>query len=123
MWLMLQAAVPEDFVIATGRQYAVRDFCERAFRAAGLGELRWSGEGLNEVGSLASDGRIVVSIDAKYFRPTEVESLLGDASKARQKLSWTPHFDLDALIEDMILHGCKRMGCDHERTLSPSRRE
>ena len=122
MWLMLQTPVPEDFVIATGKQYTVRDFCERTFRVAGLGELHWTGEGLDEVGSL-EDGRVVVTIDPRYFRPTEVESLLGDASKAKEKLGWVPEFDLDSLIADMMPDGGKGWVGIDGGCYSPSKRE
>jgi GDPmannose 4,6-dehydratase len=122
MWLMLQSREPEDFVIATGKQYSVKDFCERAFRVAGLGDLRWRGEGLDEVGVLP-DGRVVVMVDEKYFRPTEVESLLGDATKAKEKLGWVPEYDIDGLVADMIAEATgKGRGMDG-RVFSPSKRE
>ena len=88
MWLMMQQAEPEDFVIATGEQHSVREFCTLAFRYAGI-ELHWEGSGIQEKG-IASDGRVLVEVDPRYFRPSEVDSLLGDTSKARQRLGWNP---------------------------------
>jgi GDPmannose 4,6-dehydratase len=99
-WLMLQQAAPEDFVIATGEQYSVREFVARAARRLEM-EIRWAGEGIDERGYLA-DGRCVVEVDPGYFRPTEVDALLGDASKARTKLGWQPRYTLQDLIDDMV---------------------
>jgi GDPmannose 4,6-dehydratase len=99
-WLMLQQDTPEDYVIATGIQYSVRDFIEAAAAVAGI-SIRWQGEGLNEVG-LDENQRVIVRIDPRYFRPTEVESLLGDASKARIKLGWQPKTDFKALVAEMV---------------------
>jgi GDPmannose 4,6-dehydratase len=101
MWLMLQQKEPEDFVIATGKQYSVREFCERAFRELGI-ELIWRGQGLAEKGVDQKTGRILVEVDPRYFRPTEVESLLGDATKAREKLGWRPKISLEELIKEMV---------------------
>jgi GDPmannose 4,6-dehydratase len=98
-WLMLQQECPEDFVIATGVQYSVRDFVDLAARELDL-EIAWRGEGAEEVGSLGS--RAVVRVDPRYYRPTEVETLLGDASKARDKLGWTPKITFAELVAEMV---------------------
>ncbi len=99
-WLMLQQAEPEDFVIATGKQYSVREFVEAAGRELGI-ELRWEGHGVDEKG-YGQDGKCIVSVDSRYFRPTEVESLLGDATKAKQKLGWTPKITFKELVSEMV---------------------
>ena len=101
MWLMLQQDTPDDYVIATGKIYSVREFCEKAFGAAGL-QLKWTGEGCDEVGKEVDSSRILVEIDKKYFRPTEVDILQGDSSKAKAKLGWEPKVDLDALVAMMV---------------------
>lgn len=98
-WLMLQQEKPEDFVIATGVQYSVRDFVNSA--AAELGILiNWVGSGTEEKG-YTSDGKCIVAVDPRYFRPTEVETLLGDASKAKEKLGWTPRISFSDLVKEM----------------------
>ena len=89
MWLMLQHDTPEDFVIATGEQHSVREFTERAFHEVGI-DLRWEGEGVEERGIDIATGRILVEVDPKYFRPAEVETLLGDPTKAKELLGWNP---------------------------------
>ncbi|MDR9394720.1 MAG: GDP-mannose 4,6-dehydratase [Roseovarius sp.] len=99
MWLMLQQDRPEDYVIATGQQYSVREFVARAAQALGM-DLSFEGDGLDEVGRDAQ-GRVVVRVDPAYFRPAEVETLLGDAAKARQQLGWTPETSFEALVEEM----------------------
>ncbi len=101
MWLMLQHDEPEDFVIATGVAHSVREFVEKAFHEIGL-ELDWQGSGVEEKGVDLKTGRILVEIDSRYFRPTEVEFLLGDASKARAKLGWQPEISFDELVETMV---------------------
>ena len=101
MWLMLQQEKPDNYVLATGETYTVRDFIERCFAKVGK-EIVWSGEGINEVGREKSTGKILVKIDEKYFRPCEVEFLLGDATKAETELGWTREYDLDRLIDDMM---------------------
>jgi GDPmannose 4,6-dehydratase len=98
-WLMLQQEVPEDFVIATGKQYSVKQFVERAADVIGL-RLTWRGEGLEEKAH-DPQGRCVVAVDPRYFRPAEVETLLGDATKARQKLGWVPVVTFDELVSEM----------------------
>jgi GDPmannose 4,6-dehydratase len=100
MWLMLQQDKPDDYVIATGEQYSVREFVEKV-AAYYLIDIAWRGEGLDEVGYDKSTGDILVKVDPKYFRPTEVETLLGDSTKARTELSWTPKYSFDQLVQDM----------------------
>ncbi len=110
MYLMLQQDVPEDYVIATGQSTKVRDFINKAFKELGV-EVEYRGTGIKEVGIIKSSsnaefnlpkGKIVIKIDEKYFRPSEVDNLVGDASKAREKLGWIPKYDLDGLIKDMV---------------------
>lgn len=98
-WLMLQQEQPEDFVIATGRQHSVRDFVNAVSRELDL-TIRWEGEGLSEKG-YDINGRCIVEVDPRYFRPTEVETLLGDASKAKAKLGWEPKTTFDELVKEM----------------------
>ena len=101
MWLMLQQEKPDNYVLATGETYTVREFIERCFVKVGK-EIEWSGEGVDEVGREKSSGKILVKIDEKYFRPCEVDFLLGDATKAETELGWTREYDLDKLIDDMM---------------------
>lgn len=101
MWLILQQNEPDDYVLATGETHTVRYFCEKAFDFAGL-PIRWIGKGVNEKGIHAETGDIIIEVDQKYFRPTEVEYLKGDASKARKKLGWQPTYTIDDLIKEMI---------------------
>jgi GDPmannose 4,6-dehydratase len=100
-WLMLQQDEPDDYVIATGVHYSVREFIEIAARQLDL-SIRWEGTGVDEKGINAETGQVMVSVDPRYFRPTEVEKLLGDAGKARKKLRWTPRITLEQLIAEMI---------------------
>jgi GDPmannose 4,6-dehydratase len=104
MWLMLQQDEPDDYVIATGEQYSVRDFVDKASNYFGM-RIEWMGEGMNEVGYDWNTKRPVVRVSDKYFRPAEVESLLGDATKAKEKLGWEPEISFKQLIEDMVLYG------------------
>ena len=104
-WLMLQQDQAEDFVIATGVQYSVRDFIEAAAGEVGI-QLSWRGEGVEEKGYDAN-GKCIVSVDSRYFRPTEVESLLGDATKAREKLGWTPQISFKELVTEMMREDLK----------------
>ena len=97
-------AGPEDFVIATGRQESVRRFIEISARELGWGQLRWQGEGIEEVGHRSDTGAAVVRIDPRYYRPAEVDSLLGDPSRAHQKLGWSPITTLEELVKEMIDH-------------------
>ena len=104
MWLMLQHDTPEDFVIATGEQHSVREFTERAFREVGI-NLRWEGEGINERGIDTTTGRVLVEVDPKYFRPAEVETLLGDPAKAKELLGWNPSkTSFEELVRIMVRH-------------------
>ena len=98
-WLMLQQEVPEDFVIATGVQYSVRDFVNAAAKELDM-QITWQGTGVEEKGYL--EEKCVVQVDARYFRPTEVETLLGDPTKAKQKLGWTPKITFDELVAEMV---------------------
>lgn len=100
-WLMLQQDKPEDFVIATGQQYSVREFVEKSASFLDM-KIHWEGEGQNEKG-YDEQGNCIVSVDPNYFRPTEVESLIGDATKAAEKLGWKPKVSFDELVEDMVL--------------------
>jgi GDPmannose 4,6-dehydratase len=101
MWRMLQHDAAEDFVIASGETHTVREFCTRAFARVGIA-LEWKGSGTAEVGRDAKSGKTLVAIDSRYLRPTEVELLLGDASKAKEKLGWTPATTFDALVDMMV---------------------
>jgi len=101
MWLILQQDTPEDYVLATGETHEVREFVELAFREVGI-DIEWQGEGVNEKGIRQDTGEVVVEVDPRYFRPTEVDILLGDATKARQKLGWRPKHTLQDLVKDMI---------------------
>jgi GDPmannose 4,6-dehydratase len=115
-WLMLQQDKPDDFVIASGVQHSVREFVERAAGELGIG-IRWEGEGVNEIGIVDSlgdkgerlkdkglkEGDVIVRVDPRYFRPTEVESLLGDPSKAKNELGWEPKITFDELVKEMVL--------------------
>lgn len=103
MHLILQHHEPDDYVVATGEQHSVREFCEAAFREVGI-ELVWKGKGLDEKGVDAKTGRVLVEIDPRYFRPTEVDSLLGDASKIKEKLGWEPEIGFDELVKEMVAH-------------------
>jgi GDPmannose 4,6-dehydratase len=101
MWLMLQQDMPDDFVIATGKTHSVREFVELAFREVGI-EIEWSGEGINEVGIDKKTREILIEIDPRYYRPTEVEFLLGDPTKAKKKLGWEAKVGLKELVKMMI---------------------
>lgn len=104
MWLMLQADKPDDYVIATGEQHTVREFCELAFRETGI-ELEWQGTGIEEKGISRADGRVLVEVDPKYFRPAEVETLLGDPTKAKTELGWNPRkTSFEDLVKIMVRH-------------------
>ncbi len=101
MWKILQADKAEDFVLATGVTTTIRDFCLKAFNRAGI-ELEFIGEGVDEKGVDTKTGEVIVEVDPVYFRPTEVELLLGDATKSREKLNWEPKYNLDMMIDEMI---------------------
>src|SRR5512141_1996782 len=104
-WLCMQQEKPEDFVIATGVQYSVREFVNAAAQEIGM-TITWTGEGVEEKG-LDAKGRCVVAVDSRYFRPTEVETLLGDASKAKNKLGWTPKITFNELVSEMVREDLK----------------
>ncbi len=104
-WLMLQQEEPEDFVVATGHQYSVRQFVEVSAAELGI-NITWKGEGVNEQG-YDEKGRCIVRIDPRYFRPTEVETLLGDPSKAKSKLAWTPKISFKEMVEEMVREDLK----------------
>jgi len=104
MWLMLQQDEPDDYVIATGVQYSVREFVEEAAPYFGM-KIVWEGEGLDEVGIDKNTGKTVIRVNPKYFRPAEVETLLGDATKAKEKLGWEPKISFKQLVEDMCIYG------------------
>jgi len=101
MWLMLQQDEPDDFVIATGKQYSVREFVEMAFREIGV-QIEWRDEGIEEEGLDAKTGAVRIAVDPRYFRPTEVETLLGDPTKASEKLGWRARTSLDVMIKEMV---------------------
>lgn len=100
-WLMLQQDEPEDFVIATGVQYSVRDFVDAAAKEFGI-PVRWEGSGVEEKGVDAKTGKVIVAVDPRYFRPTEVETLLGDPTKAKEKLGWVPRISFEDLVAEMV---------------------
>ncbi len=128
MWLMLQQEEPQDFVLATGETTKVREFCEMAFGHLGI-ELKWKGERVNEKGiidsinedqfeastsqqfndSMLSSGETIIEVDSQYFRPTEVDILLGDAEKAKEKLGWEPNYLIDDLVKDMVEEDFKKL--------------
>ena len=104
MWLMLQQDEAEDYVIATGEMHTVREFCTLAFKEAGI-ELKWEGEGVNEKGVDVKTGKVLVEVDPKYFRPCEVEQLLGNPTKAKTKLGWNPtKTSFEELVKIMVKH-------------------
>ncbi len=105
-WLMLQQEQPEDFVIASGIQYSVRDFVNAAARELGI-EIRWEGRGVDEKGYDKHSGRCIVAVDPRYFRPAEVDTLLGDPTKARQKLGWEPRTSFEDLVAEMVREDLK----------------
>ena len=102
-WLMLQQENPEDFVIATGVQYSVKDFVNKAAKAVDI-EIEWKGEGVDEKGYDKSSGICLIEVDKRYFRPTEVETLLGDPTNAKEKLGWTPKIGLEEMVKEMVDH-------------------
>jgi GDPmannose 4,6-dehydratase len=102
MWLMLQYSEPVDLVIASGKQHSVRYFAELAANEIGF-DIEWQGEGLNETGVDRSSGKTLIVVDSKYFRPAEVDSLLGDPSKAKELLGWTPKTSFEDLVIEMCV--------------------
>jgi GDPmannose 4,6-dehydratase len=101
MWLIVQQPKPDDYVLATGEEHSVREFVEKAFACVGR-SIEWRGSGLAEQGIDAGDGRVLIEIDARYFRPTETDALLGDPSKARQKLGWRHKVSFEQLVREMV---------------------
>jgi len=101
IWLILQQSEPDDYVIATGKQHSVREFCELAFKEVEI-DLEWQGEGLGEKGIDKKTSEVIVEVDSRYFRPAEVESLLGDSTKAKEKLGWRPKTSFEELIKEMV---------------------
>ncbi|MBU1171812.1 MAG: GDP-mannose 4,6-dehydratase [Proteobacteria bacterium] len=111
-WLMLQQREPDDFVIATGKQHSVREFISIAAEKLMI-PLRWEGQGVDEKGLHGESGKVIVAIDPKYFRPTEVETLLGDPAKAKEKLGWEPRISFDALVTEMVENDLNQAKKDH----------
>jgi len=122
MWMMLQQDKPEDYVLATGEQQTVREFVNLAFGFCGI-ELDWQGSGVEEKGIDKTTGKILVEVNPKYFRPTEVETLLGDFTKAKTKLGWAPKTSFKDLVEMMIKHDLKLVGLDRKDVLKRSTSE
>jgi len=125
-WLMLQQEEPDDFVIATGEQYSVRDFINAACEELGI-KVRWEGKGVDEKGINEDNGKTIVAVDPRYFRPTEVETLLGDPSKAKEKLGWETRTPFKQLVSEMIVSDLKDAErdqlCNKEGFAVPERRE
>lgn len=111
-WLMLQQEKPEDFVIATGKQYSVRDFVNIAAKELNI-DIRWKGAGISEQGINTTNNKTIVTVDPKYFRPTEVETLLGDPSKAKSKLGWEPEISFEQMVKEMIKTDLEEAKKDH----------
>lgn len=111
-WIMLQQDKPEDFVIASGEQHSVRTFASLAAKKLGI-DIVWKGNGINEKGFDQSTGKQVIAVDPKYFRPTEVETLLGDPSKAKEKLGWSPEISFEQLVSEMVEHDLIDAKKDH----------
>jgi GDPmannose 4,6-dehydratase len=109
MWRMLQLDHPEDFVLATGETHTVREFADVAFKELGM-ELRWEGNGADEKGIDRKTGKVVVDVDARYYRPTEVELLIGDPAKAKEKLGWTPKVKFEELVRIMVNADYEKIG-------------
>lgn len=106
MWRILQYDKPEDFVLSTNEKHSIREFIEKSFKFKGF-NIKWKGKGTNEIGYDLKSGRVLIKISDKYYRPTEVELLLGDYSKAKNILGWEPKYTFDELIEEMVEHDCK----------------
>ena len=101
MWIMLKKDQTDDYVVATGETHSVREFVELAAKELGM-EIEWSGEGVNEIGTDKGTGNVVVKIDEKYFRPAEVDLLLGDPTKAKNQLGWVPKYSFQDLVKEMV---------------------
>ena len=109
MWLMLQNDSPVDLVVATGRTYTVRQFCEEAFKCAGI-NIEWSGTGLNEIGRCSNSRKVLIKVNEKYFRPAEVELLHGDATKIMNLLGWRPRYSFTDLVQEMVHSDLTELG-------------
>jgi GDPmannose 4,6-dehydratase len=118
MWRILQQPEPEDYVLATGEMHAVREFVELAFQEVGI-TIAWNGSGLEEVGIDAATGRCLVEVDARYFRPTEVDYLVGDPAKARRKLGWSHQTGFKALVREMVLSDLEKVKREATRGVKP----
>ena len=105
-WLILQKEKPDDYVLSTNEFHSVREFVEKSFKIKGF-DIEWKGTGINEIGYDSNTGRELISISEKYFRPAEVEELLGDSSKARNELNWKPKYTFNELIKEMVNEDCK----------------
>src|SRR5207247_7539536 len=114
MWMMVQQPKPDDYVLATGEGHTVREFVERAFAVVGR-RVAWRGAGVDEIGTDARSGQVIVQVDARYFRPTEVECLIGDPGKAHRELGWRHRVTFDELVAEMV-------NSDLKRALSEGRR-
>ena len=106
MWRILQAEEPSDYVLSTNEFHSVREFIEKSFALKGF-NIKWKGSGLDEVGYDENTGRELIFVSEKYFRPAEVEELLGDSTKARTELGWTPQYSFDDLVKEMVEEDCK----------------
>jgi len=102
MWLMLQHKTPDDYILSSGETYSVKDFIEKALKIKNI-NIIWKGNGLDEIGINSLDNSVIIKVDSKYFRPSEVDILLGNPLKAKQTLRWNPHYNIDKLIEDMFI--------------------
>ena len=111
MWLILQQDEPDDYVVATGETHTVREFCELAFRNAGI-DLVWEGQGLDEKGVDKATGRVLVKVSSEFFRPTEVDLLLGDPSKVKKKLGWKPKTSFEELVAMMVKSDIRAAGVE-----------
>jgi GDPmannose 4,6-dehydratase len=112
MWMMLQQELPDDFVIATNETHTIRELCEKAFKHIGI-DLTWNGHGLEEKGVDRKSNKILVEVDPKYFRPAEVDLLIGDYTKAKEKLGWQPKIDFSSLVKIMMDYDLKAEGSNH----------
>ena len=118
MWLMLQQPEPDDYVLATGETYGVREFIERAFAVVGR-KIKWCGAGMNEEGVDVGTGATLVRVDPRYFRPTEVDLLVGDPTKAREKLGWTHRTSFDELVKEMVISDVDKLQWERHRDEYP----
>ena len=106
MWRILQTDAPGDYVLSTNETHSVREFIEKAFKHRGF-NIKWKGKGTNEIGYDETTKRELIFVSEKYYRPTEVELLLGDSTKARAMLGWSPSYSFDELVEEMVNEDCK----------------